>query len=127
MITAERNWLPLFEDTEDGWEEELDEIIQDIEDNEDIDSMGDIDIMGRHHPEWSKFIDLLKEALHLKKYGEEWKWDCDSSNEKPLTRKILENNYPDIDIEATMDYFTSNGCSCDCEIVLYLSDFSEEM
>jgi len=62
-------------------------------------------------------------ALNLREENGKEKWDCDGDLSKAI--KIMES-MEGIDVPATIDYLQSNGCSCDCEILLNVDTVSEE-
>ncbi|MFX0066975.1 MAG: DUF2695 domain-containing protein [Candidatus Hermodarchaeota archaeon] len=68
--------------------------------------------MSSAHPNWKQFCKLLNAKLQsIGCFG-------DLSN----ARMILENNFPNIDIEKSLQYFEENGGFCDCEILLNIYD-----
>ena len=75
-------------------------------------------ILTKEHKRWKEFITRLegKDGCNFRKVEGKTKWDCDSSEERPLARKIL-SSMGGIDIEETMKYFKAKGGLCDCEIV----------
>ena len=76
-------------------------------------------IMTPKHPKWREFIKRLcgPEGLNFKKVDGRWEWSCDNTMERPIAHRILTEHYPEVDVEATMQYFDDHGGYCDCEIV----------
>lgn len=68
-----------------------------------------MDILTREHRQFFDFANMLGDEL--KEHG------CDMTSNKPHARNILENHFPNIDIDATFKYFESRCGHCDCEIM----------
>jgi hypothetical protein len=66
-------------------------------------------IMNPSHPEWGAFCDMLSDCL-----GDVLPGYCGHDHKN--AREILKR-FPDIDIEASLDFFRDNGGGCDCEIL----------
>lgn len=81
-------------------------------------------IMTTEHPEWNRFADLLygPEGCNFRHREDgEGVWTCEGDQvrpDKPIARKLLAKYFPEIDIEATLEYFNEHGGCCDCEILL---------
>ena len=74
--------------------------------------------LTQKHPLWDEFCNRLygKDGCNFQNDPEKgYTWKC-SGNDKTYARKILES-LPNIDVEATLKYFESNGGYCDCEIL----------
>lgn len=67
---------------------------------------------------WNAFTERLngKDGCNFKGIGKDITWTCDNSRKRPLARKILEK-MGNINIPATMRYFSRHGGYCDCEIL----------
>jgi len=81
------------------------------------------EILTPTHPHWMEFVITLSMGLNLREENGKEKWDCNGDLSKAT--KILES-IKGIDIPATIDYFQSNGCCCDCKVLLNLDTISEE-
>jgi hypothetical protein len=68
-------------------------------------------IMTPEHPLWDEFVARLDAALVN---------GCDDTEEKPLTRAILER-MPNIDIEASLAWFEHYDGYCDCEVLYHVA------
>lgn len=62
--------------------------------------------MTPDHPRWAEFADKL--AVQVP--------ECSAKTDKVLSRAILET-MPEIDIQASMEFFESRCGFCDCEIL----------
>jgi hypothetical protein len=65
--------------------------------------------MDQQHPGWVKFGEYLYHAVYPSGRGSACR--CDFQN----TAKILQEHFPDVNIESTIEYFKSKGGWCDCE------------
>lgn len=66
-------------------------------------------------PEWQSFTTEL--VQHLRIYDCDdgcWNSHCDGSFK--ITRNLLENRFPDFDIDATIEYFKKSHWFCDCGV-----------
>jgi hypothetical protein len=66
-------------------------------------------------PRWDDFTSSLCFHLNIHDgYDGEPVSTCDGSFR--LSRNILENRYPDVDVEKTLEYFKTMDSFCDCEV-----------
>jgi hypothetical protein len=68
------------------------------------------ELLTRRHPYWRGFMSRLNQ--NLREHG------C--VHDLTSTRRIL-NSLPNIDEEATIQYFASKGGHCDCKVLYHLS------
>lgn len=81
-------------------------------------------------PEWKEFTNQI--TLHLNIInsddGEYFNTCCDGSFK--IARNLLENRFPEFDLEATITYFKKSQWFCDCDLFsespLYLGEPIEE-
>ena len=72
--------------------------------------------MKPDHPKWSEFYRRLEgpDGCNFR----ERTWDCTAESDRPHARKILTAmGFTQVQIEATLHYFSSKGGVCDCEIL----------
>jgi hypothetical protein len=73
------------------------------------------EILTPNHARWGEFVEQMMNS----------KSSCD--NTFKLTGAILYEMH-DIDVQGTLEYFESNGCYCDCEVILNIvSRYSQSM
>ena len=66
-------------------------------------------------PRWDEFSDSLYFHLNIHNgFDGLPASNCDGSFR--YARNILENRYPEINIEKTLEYFKTMDCFCDCDI-----------
>ena len=67
-------------------------------------------------PRWDEFASSLCYHLNIQEcHGcGDVKTNCDGSFR--LARNIIESDYPEINIQKTLDYFKTMECFCDCEL-----------
>lgn len=68
-------------------------------------------------PRWDDFTDRLIRHLHLEENSEHegYFWDdCDGSFR--LCRNIIQDRFPEVDVEATLNYFRQMEWFCDCDV-----------
>jgi hypothetical protein len=73
--------------------------------------------MTPDHPDWFKFEENMMRAIAYANYfleEHEVSLGCDGTNY--LTKLTLED-FEDIDIDATLEFFKENGCTCDCQVM----------
>jgi hypothetical protein len=78
-------------------------------------------MMTLEHERWDEFADLLAgpDGCNFRHEGENLRWTCDGSCERPLARRILNRMGLSADeIDASCAYFDEHFGHCDCEIVL---------
>ena len=72
--------------------------------------------MTPEHVDWKKFCDALA-SPEFCNFTEDGRWLCAGGTDKTFAVKLLERDYPDVDIEETLSYFENHGGFCDCEIL----------
>ena len=66
-------------------------------------------------PRWDDFTSALCYHLNIHDgYDGAPISNCDGSFK--YSRNLLENRYPEVDIEKTIEYFKTMECFCDCEV-----------
>ena len=68
-------------------------------------------------PRWDRFIGSIYHHIRIRDDYDDpdlWMSDCDGSFR--VTRNIIENRFPELDVEATLDYFRKMDWCCDCEL-----------
>lgn len=76
-------------------------------------------IMKPGHPLWQEFCDKLEgpEGCNFREDNDgKTIWNCPGGYEKPKATAILET-MADVDINASLKFFTAHGGHCDCEIL----------
>jgi hypothetical protein len=80
------------------------------------------EVMKPGHPRWAEFRDRLEgpEGCDFTQKDPEdintVTWNCAGGEDQSLARAVLEKT-GDIDIEASLAYFSDHGGHCDCEIL----------
>ncbi len=78
-----------------------------------------MDTMTPEHQKWDEFIERLEgsEGCDFKE-TEPGKptWECAGGRNKDFAKAILET-IPNVDIDASLEYFEKRGGYCDCEII----------
>jgi hypothetical protein len=75
--------------------------------------------MNPQHPRWQEFVTRLEgpEGCNFRKDSSgKTTWNCKGGRDKRLAIAILQQ-MADIDLDASVNYFESNGGYCDCEIL----------
>ena len=80
-----------------------------------------MEILTIKHPKFFEFCSRLSEQQIPDEMAGK------TVEERPLARMILENYYPEIDVEATFDYFDEFGGYNDVEILLNVLTYALEM
>jgi hypothetical protein len=76
------------------------------------------DILTPEHPRWDELIAMLTAWCGVREVDGDWiAPKCPSTPAMPMAREVMKT-MGDVDIEATLDYCTEHGATCDCEIVL---------
>jgi hypothetical protein len=87
--------------------------------------MADESVLTPLKPEWKKFTIELTSHLHVIECKEDYVDTCCDGSFK-ICRNILENRYPQFDMELKISYFKQNHWFCDCyvfhESPLYLGE-----
>ena len=68
-------------------------------------------ILTKKHERFQEFVELLMGPEGIDP-------DPSSGGNFSVTKKILEKHFPEIDIDATIEYFEANGGYCDTEVLL---------
>jgi hypothetical protein len=77
-------------------------------------------LMDRQHPEWDQFEELLEgpEGCNFQEdEAEKITWQCAGGYDKSKAEKLLNERWPDVDLQKTLRYFEDHGGHCDCEIL----------
>jgi hypothetical protein len=77
-------------------------------------------VMMPRHPRWDEFIKRLNgpEGCNFRRETIGAKWNCDASTRRPHARRILKRmGFDDLEILASLAYFSMHGGFCDCEIL----------
>ena len=83
-------------------------------------------VMNQNHPKWGEFLKRLEGPegcdFHEKEPGnpESITWKCKGDSNKDFATKILKD-MPDVDCEASLEFFDENGGFCDCEIMFNIA------
>lgn len=75
--------------------------------------------MTPEHPDWREFLRKLEGPLGCNFKQDEngaITWRCNGGRDKSYAVAIMKK-MGDVAIEDSLDYFESNGGSCDCEIL----------
>jgi len=84
-------------------------------------------IMTPSHPRWEEFCEYLAGPRACNMDGGVGESEgCDASTRKPYAREILKE-MGGFDIPTTIEFFESHGGYCDCEILLNVAAFAEEL
>ena len=78
------------------------------------------------HPRWGEFADKIEgpEGCNFRPHPHPTKrrrytWTCDSSPDRPITRRILHGmGFDPTFIQNTMIFLHGHGGYCDCEVVM---------
>ncbi len=84
-------------------------------------------VMTPAHPLWEEFVQRLEGPEGCDFQQDEtgqWQWQCQGGTDKSKAIAILET-MPDIDVEASLDYFERHGGYCDCEILFNVEDAAQ--
>lgn len=78
------------------------------------------EVMTRDHPDWNKFVELLKTELtkdepRYKDMPTMWHTFCDGKWTGALT--VLMRHFPKASVPETIGYFRATGGFCDCEVL----------
>ncbi|MCJ7663529.1 MAG: DUF2695 domain-containing protein [Desulfobacterales bacterium] len=74
------------------------------------------EILTVEHPKWPEFARRLEKEVDVANLGRgRFRSNCDSTNRRPLARKLL--GKMGFDVEKALEYFDGNGGHCDCEIL----------
>lgn len=117
----------LEEDTEEGYNmviwlpgEDFVDLANSIDFDFPEDEEKEPEIMNVEHPKWDEFTDRLEGPEGCDFHKDERNqthWQCSGESDRELSKKILREHYPDVDIDETMNYFSQHGGHCDCEIL----------
>ena len=77
-------------------------------------------VMGPTHPDWTAFCGALSARLTVRDVEGKPSWNC--QHDHWHARALLVREWPQIDVEATLELFREHGGFCDCEILLNVSD-----
>jgi hypothetical protein len=77
-------------------------------------------VMSPTHPDWVAFCGALSSKLTVRDEGGEPSWNCQHDHRH--ARAVLADEWPKLDVEATLELFREHGGFCDCEILLNVSD-----
>jgi hypothetical protein len=69
-----------------------------------------MNIMNREHPGWQLYGQYLWRAVYPD--GQKSRCKCDYTH----TVKIFETYFPEVDINASIEFYKANQGYCDCEI-----------
>jgi hypothetical protein len=73
------------------------------------------DVLTPLKPEWKKFTNELVFHLHIVDCGDDsWNSSCDATFR--ISRNIIENRFPQFNVEKTIDYFKKSQWFCDCDV-----------
>jgi hypothetical protein len=81
---------------------------------------GAVNVMSPVHPEWNAFCNALGgEGYCNFRKGEK---DRDCQHDHGHTRALLADEWPEIDVEATLELFREHHGFCDCEVLFNVTD-----
>jgi hypothetical protein len=79
-----------------------------------------MNVMSPAHPDWVAFWGVLSSRLTVRDEGGKPSWSC--QHDYRHARAVLADEWPKLDVEATLEFFREEGGYCDCEILLNVSD-----
>jgi Protein of unknown function (DUF2695) len=83
-----------------------------------------MNVMGPTHPEWTAFCEALAARLTVEDGEGKPSWNCQHDHRH--ARAVLASQWPQIDVEDTLELFLEHGEYCDCEVLLNVSDVTWE-
>jgi hypothetical protein len=87
-------------------------------------------VMTPAHPDWNHFLNTLSgpEGCDGQGEGEEFNWKCGVDGDRfGYTRKALAGmGLTEEQIRGSIEYFTSDGAGCDCEVLLNIATRGED-